>query len=171
MVRQETAQSDYTRGSRTWMRSMNEEWPWCYRCRRCRMQRSGWQRRRAMGPSRGGLNGWRGKRKCGVGYGGESGAGAKSVQAGSSEKGRGGIKVKHLDSNRIDKYFPCSSSETWVKCAERNAREGARQEEGAKRYRCDRCARSFQEAFIFFRTSPGKRCSAQSRITRWETRA
>jgi hypothetical protein len=79
-----------------------------------------------MGPSRGGLNGWRGKRKCRVGYGGESGVGAKSVQAGSSGKGRGGIKVKQLDSNRIDKFFPCSSSEIWVKCGERNAREGVR---------------------------------------------
>lgn len=126
MARQETAESDYTRGSRTRMRSMNEEWLWCYRCRRCRMQRRGRQRGRAMGPRRGGLNGWRGKRKCGLGYGGESGAGAKSVQAGSSGKGRGGIKVKHLDSNRIDKFFPCSSSKTWVKCGERNAREGAR---------------------------------------------
>ena len=44
------------------------------------------------------------------------------------------------------------------------------QKEGAKHYRCDRCARSFQEAFIFFRTSPGKRCSAQTRIKRHELR-
>lgn len=88
--------------SPTQMRNMNEGWLWSYRRRHCRMQRRGRQRGGAVGPSRGGLNvnGLRGKRKslrkCGVGYRGECGAVAKSVQAGSSGEGMGGVKVKHI---------------------------------------------------------------------------